>query len=63
MKLLTCNFCLTEYDMDSKPKPVLIETPGAFIKKYICKSCVKSGTELMKPDMGPNWPRKKEDRK
>ena len=62
MAVLTCNFCLITYDMDKVPRPVLIESRG-FTKKYICKDCIKVGTELMKTELGPNWPRKKEDRK
>ena len=59
--ILTCDFCKVNYDMDKVPKPIIIEGKG-LTKVYICKSCIKSAINLLKPEMGPNWPKKKENR-
>ncbi len=62
MKIVSCSFCLLPYDMELMPKPLVVETKGPWGQVRICASCVKAATAMMKPDMGPNWPRKKGER-
>ncbi len=59
MPFLQCRFCMTLYDMDLKPKPIVIESKGPLGKVHICASCVKVATSMVRADLGPEWPKKK----
>lgn len=59
-RYITCNFCKVVYDMEVKPKPLLMQSVGPIGKVAICRGCVAQATHLAQIDLGPNWPRKKE---
>ena len=52
----TCNFCLTSYDSEKKPK---VQGVNGGIGMYICATCLKAATAICKQELGPDWPKKK----
>ncbi len=59
-RFVTCNFCKGVYDMELKPKPLLIQSKGPSGPVSICKSCIGIATGICKQELGPDWPKKKE---